>query len=277
MAPKLLPKDSPTAPSNSNWKRTKLLESERKKRERLNRRNLNLNLKRAQQPGAGLGGRAFGLLNKRDGILSKSESPIKIPARTPNQKSVTSVLDESENQFQSNEIEMGDQADLVGDLSLTEGEEAIKAFINQIYLGIDILQERMRKLWEENVIAKQLLQGQAEVKKKNHEKWSERQKRIDNAWDAKREDLMAAFIIHEAPEVLCPSCDLNHHITRPFHNRQCMKLDSCLPLKPTHFLDADVLDVPVPLFCQEECSNCGDNGTLKCQAGTKSIAVITRD
>ncbi|XP_045026167.1 uncharacterized protein LOC116917584 [Daphnia magna] len=116
MAPKLLPKDSPTAPSNSNWKRTKLLESERKKRER------------AQQPGAGFGGRAFGLLNKRDGILSKSESPTKIPARTPNRKSVTSVLDESENQFQSNEIEMGDQADLVGDLSLTEGEEAIKAF-----------------------------------------------------------------------------------------------------------------------------------------------------
>ncbi|KAK4013499.1 hypothetical protein OUZ56_026053 [Daphnia magna] len=36
-------------------------------------------------------------------------------------------------------------------------------------------------------------------------------------------------------------------------------------------------NVPVPLFCPEECSNCGDNRTLKCQAGTKSIAVITRD
>ncbi|KZS03443.1 Uncharacterized protein APZ42_033826 [Daphnia magna] len=98
---------------------------------------------------------------------------------------------------------MGDQADLVGDSSLAEGEEAIKAFINKIYLGVDIIQKRMRKLCKENVIAKQLLQGQAEF---------------------------SVF-----------------------------------------------LDVPVPLFCPEECSNCGDNRTLKCQAGTKSIAVITRD
>ncbi|KAI9552624.1 hypothetical protein GHT06_020492 [Daphnia sinensis] len=94
---------------------------------------------------------------------------------------------------------MGDQADLVGDSSLTEGEEAIKAFSKYMIY---------KTLCEENIIANQLLQGKAEVKKKNHEKWSEH--------------------------------------------------------------------VPVPFFCPEECSNCGDNGTLKCQAGTKSIAVITR-
>ena len=122
----------------------------------------------------------------------------------------------------------------------------------------------MKKLCEENVIAKELLRDQAEVeKKKNHEKWSERQKIIDSSWDEKREMLMAAFITKEAPgvsqrchqcgkavtfctircstckEVLCQDCDFNHYLTRPFHNRQCMKLDLSLPLKPTQFLDAD--------------------------------------
>jgi hypothetical protein len=32
----------------------------------------------------------------------------------------------------------------------------------------------------------------------NHKKWSERQD-IDNSWDVRREELMAAFIMHEAP------------------------------------------------------------------------------
>lgn len=39
-----------------------------KKREKLNRSNLQRRLKRAQQPGAGLGGRAYGLLNRKDGM-----------------------------------------------------------------------------------------------------------------------------------------------------------------------------------------------------------------
>ena len=67
----------------------------------------------------------------------------------------------------------------------------------------------MKKLCEENVIAKELLRDQAEVeKKKNHEKWSERQKNIDSAWDEKREMLMAAFIKKEAPGVSqrCHQC-----------------------------------------------------------------------
>ncbi|KZS02349.1 Uncharacterized protein APZ42_000646, partial [Daphnia magna] len=36
-------------------------------------------------------------------------------------------------------------------------------------------------------------------------------------------------------------------------------------------------DVHVPLFLPTECSNCRAEGSLKCQAGSKSIAVITRD
>ena len=113
-------------------------------------------------------------------------------------------------------------------------------------------------------LLKSFCEQQAEVeKKKNHEKWSERQKNIDSAWDEKREMLMAAFITKEAPgvsqrchqcrkavtsctircstckEVLCQDCDFNHHLTRPFNNRQCIKLDLSLPLKPTQFLDAD--------------------------------------
>jgi hypothetical protein len=35
-------------------------------------------LKRAQQPGGGLGGRAYGLLNRKDGIASKNNSLIAI-------------------------------------------------------------------------------------------------------------------------------------------------------------------------------------------------------
>ena len=134
---------------------------------------------------------------------------------------------------------------------------------------------------------------------------------------------MAAFITKEAPgvsqrchqcrkavtfctircstckEVSCQDCDFNHHLTRPFHNRQCMKLDLSLPLKPTQFLDADcemfetsmqysyknffeylnifcILDVPVPVFCPEECSNCNSNETLKCKAGNP-IPCCTRE
>ena len=76
-------------------------------------------------------------------------------------------------QDQSNENEMEDEAkDLFVPMRMTEEEEAIKAFsmftiftnnflyhANYIFLGIDILQERMKKLCEENVIAKELLRA----------------------------------------------------------------------------------------------------------------------
>ncbi|XP_045023780.1 uncharacterized protein LOC116918432 isoform X2 [Daphnia magna] len=82
-------------------------------------------------------------------------------------------------------------------------------------------------------------------------------------------------------EVLCFECDFSYHRTRPFHTRQCMQLDSSFPLKPTQFLDpsGNIFDkyVHVPLFLPTECSNCRAEGSLKCQAGSKSIAVITRD
>ena len=65
-------------------------------------------------------------MNKKDGILSKSDSTIKECARKPGQKSLTSV---NVNQDQSNEIEMEDEAkDLFVHMRMTEEEEAIKAF-----------------------------------------------------------------------------------------------------------------------------------------------------
>lgn len=124
-----------------------------------------------------------------------------------------------------------------------------------------MLQERLKNACEEYLIAKQLLLSQAEEEtKKNNEKWSERQKNVDDVWDAKREDMMQAIIVHAAPavtprcqqchmetticvrcasckEVLCFECDFSYHRTRPFHTRQCMQLDSSFPLKPTQFLD----------------------------------------
>ncbi|XP_045023825.1 uncharacterized protein LOC123468527 isoform X3 [Daphnia magna] len=68
----------------------------------------------------------------------------------------------------------------------------------------------------------------------------ERQKNVDDVWDANREDMMQAIIVHATPAVT-----------------------------PRY--------VHVPLFLPTECSNCRAEGSLKCQAGSKSIAVITRD
>lgn len=75
--PKILPKDSPLVNHiNDNSKTDRYLEKKRRKREKSKGRNLQKRLKRAQQPGGGLG--AYGLLNRKDGIASKNNSLIAI-------------------------------------------------------------------------------------------------------------------------------------------------------------------------------------------------------
>ncbi|KAK4021624.1 hypothetical protein OUZ56_003535 [Daphnia magna] len=68
--------------------------------------------------------------------------------------------------------------------------------------------------------------------------------------------MMQAIIVHAAPAVT-PRCQQCHMETTI-----CVRCASY---------------VHVPLFLPTECSNCRAEGSLKCQAGSKSIAVITRD
>lgn len=124
-------------PINNSWKTEKQIEKERKKRATLDRKNLQKRLKRAQQPGAGLRGRAFGLLNRNDGVLSiKNLNPENEKvARKPRQKSFTSVEGTS-NQSNICDIETQDNIDLDISPRIADEREALRTF--RKYLDLQI-------------------------------------------------------------------------------------------------------------------------------------------
>lgn len=84
-------------------------------------------------------------------------------------------------------------------------------------------------------------------------------------------------------ELLCGTCDLKFHFKRPFHVRELFnnKDLSSRFLLPEEFIGVDGIvkakAVPVPLFVPSRCINCREHGTFSREAGSKSLAIITKE
>ncbi|KAK4007490.1 hypothetical protein OUZ56_012645 [Daphnia magna] len=116
---------------------------------------------------------------------------------------------------------------------------------------------------------------------KQDKKWSSRQQ----SFCTECEKPLSSCIIKcsTCKELLCGTCDLKFHFKRPFHVRELFnnKDLSSRFLLPEEFIGVDGIvkakAVPVPLFVPSRCINCREHGTFSREAGSKSLAIITKE